>query len=221
MKQNYSDIQDSEKSHSQIGQDLKVLKFYKNKRNGYFIEAGANDGIKLSNTYLLEKNYNWRGICVEPVPVVFDQLKKNRKSINVNKALYDNSKDTVNILLNPEDNELLAGVKEDMDKHKDRLKSKKSIDIKTTTLTELLDKYNAPRYIEYLSLDTEGSEYKILNGIDFNKYKFGYINIEHNYTEPRRTNMRKKLEENGYKYYGENSFDDIYIHPGFKTLESV
>lgn len=53
------------------------------------------------------------------------------------------------------------------------------------------------------------------------QYKFGYINIEHNYTEPRRTNMRKKLEENGYKYYGENSFDDIYIHPGFKTLESV
>lgn len=45
-------------SKSQIGQDLNVLKFYKEKQCGYFIEIGASDGIQLSNTYLLEKEYN-------------------------------------------------------------------------------------------------------------------------------------------------------------------
>ncbi len=42
-------------SFSQIGQDLEVVEFYKNKSNGFFVEIGANDGITLSNTYLLEK----------------------------------------------------------------------------------------------------------------------------------------------------------------------
>ena len=74
-----------------------------------------------------------------------------------------------------------------------------------------MNENNAPEYIDYLSIDTEGSELKILEGIDFDKYSFGYINIEHNYKEPRRTQMREKLIKNGYKYIGANKFDDIYI----------
>lgn len=60
-------------------------------------------------------------------------------------------------------------------------------------------------------MDTEGSELKMLKGIDFKKYKFGYINVEHNNVEPRRTDMKKLLQKNGYRYAGENKFDDIYI----------
>jgi hypothetical protein len=55
-------------SYSQIGQDLEVLRKYKNKYNGYFVDIGASDGIIYSNTYLLEKRYGWKGICVEPLP---------------------------------------------------------------------------------------------------------------------------------------------------------
>ena len=65
--------------------------------------------------------------------------------------------------------------------------------------------------IYIISIDTEGSELKILQGIDFNKYKFGYINIEHNMIEPRRTQMKNILLKNGYKYVGPNNVDDIYI----------
>ena len=83
--------------------------------------------------------------------------------------------------------------------------------VRTKTLTTIMNENNAPTFIDYLSIDTEGSELKILEGIDFDKYTFGYINIEHNYVEPRRTQMRKKLLENGYKYLGENKFDDIYV----------
>ena len=70
---------------------------------------------------------------------------------------------------------------------------------------------NAPKYIEYLSIDTEGSELKILQGIDFDKYRFGYINIEHNNVEPKRSQMKDLLIKNGYKYMGENKWDDIYV----------
>jgi hypothetical protein len=62
-----------------------------------------------------------------------------------------------------------------------------------------------------MSLDTEGSELEILKGIDFDKYKFGIMNIEHNNVEPRRSDIRNFLENKGYKFYKENDYDDFYI----------
>ena len=62
------------RSFSQLQQDIEVLKYYDYKHNGYFVEIGASDGIELSNTYLLETEYNWKGICVEPIPERYDLL---------------------------------------------------------------------------------------------------------------------------------------------------
>lgn len=63
-------------SYSQFNQDIKVLSYYNNKQNGYFLEIGGGDGILESNTYLLETKYKWSGICVEPVDYQFDNLRK-------------------------------------------------------------------------------------------------------------------------------------------------
>ena len=194
------------KSYSQIGQDLKVLDHFNQKKNGYFIEVGANDGIDLSNTYLLEKDYNWKGICIEPVPSIFKELKKNRKSINIPFAVYNVNNKLVNIT----EAGGLSGIREDIDVYKYILKNK-DVQVKTKTLTKIMEENHSPKHVDYLSIDTEGSELKILEGIDFNKYSFGYINIEHNGVEPRRTKMRNVLLKHGYKYVGENGVDDIYI----------
>jgi hypothetical protein len=79
-----------QKTYSQLEQDLNVLKFYNNKKNGYFIEIGASDGINLSNTYLLETQYGWKGICVEPLPSKTEVLKKNRpNSVCIDKAVFN------------------------------------------------------------------------------------------------------------------------------------
>ena len=61
-----------------------------------------------------------------------------------------------------------------------------------------------------MSLDTEGSEYEILKVFDFNKYRIGWIDVEHNFVEPRRTMIKNLLLQNGYKYVGENYWDDSY-----------
>ena len=194
-------------SYSQIRQDLKVLEYYNNKKNGYFVEIGANDGINLSNTYLLESKYNWKGICVEPVPSIYQKLKKNRLSINISNACYNTNNEYVDIV----EANLLSGIKKDIDKHHKKTENKKIVKVMTKTLTNILNENNAPKYIEYLSIDTEGSELKILQGIDFDKYRFGYINIEHNNVEPKRSQMKDLLIKNGYKYMGENKWDDIYV----------
>lgn len=83
--------------------------------------------------------------------------------------------------------------------------------LKTKTLTEILDESNAPKYIDYLSLDTEGTELEILKGLDFSKYVIGYISIEHNF-RPLRNELRNYLQKNGYIFSRWNRFDDEYIH---------
>ena len=70
-----------------------------------------------------------------------------------------------------------------------------------------------------MSLDTEGTELMILNGLDFDKYKIGYINLEHNWKEPQRTQIKKLLESKGYQYLRQNQWDDDYIYPNFDTLK--
>lgn len=200
-------------TYSQIGQDVAVLKFYQSKPNGYYVEVGANDGIKLSNTYLLEKK-GWQGICVEPYPNLIDKLKANRKCICITEAAY--SKDDEEVIFSLASNDLFAGIKKDIDRHHFVLQSPIAT-VKTKTLTRMLDESCAPSFIEYLSIDTEGSELEILRGIDFEKYTFGYISIEHNYVQPRRQLMKDLLLSKGYVYHRENQFDDDYIHSSLVT----
>ncbi|WP_366915497.1 FkbM family methyltransferase [uncultured Gelidibacter sp.] len=54
------------------------------KRNGFFIDIGAHDGISLSNSFLFEKHRAWKGICIERNPKVFSKLEKNRSSTSLN-----------------------------------------------------------------------------------------------------------------------------------------
>ena len=200
-----------QKSYSQIGQDLAVLEFYKNKKNGYFVEIGASNGIELSNTYLLEKKYNWTGICVEPLPERFAMLRKNRpNSICCAQPVYDKSNEIV-LFDVAHRYDLLSGISKNIDYHKHTVNSNKTtLELKTISLTDLLKHCNAPRFMEYLSLDTEGSELAILESLDFQQYKFGLIDVEHNYIEPRRSLIRKLLTENGYDFLRENKQDDCY-----------
>jgi FkbM family methyltransferase len=200
-------------SHSQLGQDLEVIRFYNNKENGFFIEIGASDGLILSNTYLLETQYNWKGICCEPIPNNFENLVKNRpNSICYKEAVYNQS--GLTLTFNIANNyDLLSGIAEHIDTHKSSVDSNKTtIQVQTISLLDVLDNANAPSFIEYMSLDTEGSELEILKNFDFEKYTFGLIDVEHNYNEPRRTKIKNLLLSKGYIYKGENKWDDMYKH---------
>jgi FkbM family methyltransferase len=197
---------------SDLGQDLEVLKFYNNKQHGFYVEIGANDGIELSNTYLLEKTYNWKGICVEPVPVKFELLCKNRpNSLCCDKAVFSES--NKNVIFDIANNDLFSGISDYIDCWKNDVDANKTqITVTTISLNELLEQFNAPLFIDYLSLDTEGSELEILKSVNLQKYTFGLIDVEHNYIEPRRTEIRNLLTSNGYEYIRANNWDDCYKH---------
>jgi FkbM family methyltransferase len=200
-------------SFSQLGQDIEVVKFYNKKENGFFIEIGANDGMALSNTYLLETQYKWKGICCEPIPNNFEKLVKNRpNSICYKEAVYNQSGLTVTFDI-ANNFDLISGISDHIDLHKSSVDANKTvIQVQTISLLDVLDKANAPSFIEYMSLDTEGSELEILKNFDFGKYTFGLIDVEHNFIEPRRTEIKNLLLSNGYIYKGPNNWDDMYKH---------
>ena len=101
--------------YSQSGQDRFIFNtFFKNKREGTFVEIGANDGIKFSNTYFFEKHLGWQGICIEPMSGPFEELQKNRNCICVKGCITD-MPGTKDFLLITGYSEMLSGLLEKYD----------------------------------------------------------------------------------------------------------
>ena len=188
-------------SKSQYRQDLFALKELKIKKNGFFVEFGATDGVSGSNTFLLEKEFGYKGILAEPNPKQRKNIEKKRNAIIVEECVWAKSGENLKLT----DNGDLSTV----DLHKN---NKFSFTVKTISLTDMLKKHNAPSLIDYLSIDTEGSEFDILSSHDFSKYNFSVITVEHNHTD-QREKIYNLLSKNGYqrKYEELSMQDDWYI----------
>jgi FkbM family methyltransferase len=193
-------------------------RIFKNKPNGVFVEIGAYDGIRYSNTKFFEDMLDWTGICIEPIPEYFEALQKNRPhSICVNacvakeegKALFQRIRSDSFFV------EMLSGLIDKYDpKHlvrshreiKEFGGSIELIEVDCVTLNSLLDKYNIT-HIDYLSIDTEGGELEILQSIDWDRFQIHVIEVENNYRSPE---FREYLTNKGYTLIDEKN-DEIYL----------
>jgi len=203
----------SPKSKSQIRQDLFVLSALNFKKNGYFVEFGATNGIDLSNTWLLEKSFDWNGILAEPAKIWLADLHKNRTAKIDERCVWERDGEFLEFLeaTHPELSQLKSDNGNDF--HSQDRVSRKTYSIESVSLGKLLDEHRAPQVVDYLSIDTEGSEYEILREFDFNSYRFNCITVEHNFSKQRQK-IFKLLSKAGYnRVYSEVSgFDDWYIH---------
>lgn len=204
------------RSRSQLRQDLFVLFELKRKgrvKGGYFVEFGATDGVNLSNTYLLETEFSWIGIVAEPARIWEKQLRANRPNASIETlCVWKDSNSS--LIFNETDLPELSTIDSfsDGDSHRNTRMSGKKYEVRTISLNDLLIKHGAPKYIDYLSIDTEGSEYEILKAFNFNEFSFGIITVEHNYT-PQREMIFALLTGYGYerKYEHISAFDDWYV----------
>ena len=202
------------RSAAQLGQDLWVLEQTGHKRGGFFVEFGATDGVLLSNTLLLETEFDWRGICAEPNPRFFRKLRANRACTVAPDCIMGRSGQVVDFILADE----YGGVADyaDYDSHAAKRdafrKNGEVITLQSISLDDFLKKYDAPKTIDYLSIDTEGSEYEILKAFPFEDWDIGLLTVEHNFT-PIREDIRALLEGHGYACI-EMQWDDWY----FRTL---
>ena len=171
--------------------DKKLLK-YINYKNGFYIDCGANDGVNQSTTWYFEKYLNWRGILVEPVPEVFSELKKNRNNNNFfyNYALVSKkyNQQKIKFTFNNKDSLQAKNVSR-TGFHK---KNEKIITVRCKTLKNILDNIEIPQLIDLFSLDVEGYEFEVLEGINFNSIKFKYILVETEFPEKMNNFLIKK-----------------------------
>uniref|UniRef100_A0A7S1NIZ9 Methyltransferase FkbM domain-containing protein n=1 Tax=Eutreptiella gymnastica TaxID=73025 RepID=A0A7S1NIZ9_9EUGL len=174
--------------NSQVGQDRVVFSLLGNHSRGFFVDLAANDPKCISNTYTLEKWLGWNGICIEGNPFYIPKLRKQRDCTVIQTAVDTTAGQTVRFRV---DNMYMGGiVSRDLDNKKTK---GRSITLQTQTLEGILDEHCAPRTIDYLSLDVEGAEWRVLQNFSFSRYQFRIMSIE----RPGKK-LGRLLRMNGY-----------------------
>ncbi|MCS6320057.1 MAG: FkbM family methyltransferase [Nitrospira sp.] len=201
-----------QESKSQLLQDLFVMYELQEKPGGYFVEFGATNGVDSSNSYLMETRYSWNGILAEPGRIWHEQLKKNRRCRIDERCVWRESGAHVefNQVTEPELSTIHAY--SDTDRYSNsRTKGDRYL-VETISLNELLQEHGAPAEIDYLSIDTEGSELDILSAFDFDRYRIKIVTCEHNFTEAR-DKICALLTSKGYvrKFLTFSQNDDWYV----------
>tara|TARA_Y100000591_G_scaffold331985_1_gene367702 strand:- start:1104 stop:1706 length:603 start_codon:yes stop_codon:yes gene_type:complete len=195
-------------SKSQFGQDINIIKYFKEKKNGFFIELGAIDGVFHSNTYLLEKKYNWNGVLIEADPRYKDALLNSERECFklTDIAVYNEDNKEIEFTVN--NIKGWSGIKSSLPS---REHNNQIIKVKTKTLTTILNEVNAPKNIDLLSLDVEGGEINVLKGLDLEKYKIKMILIELN--KDCKTKVRNEILKilHNYKILKEDISDTFFI----------
>ncbi|MCK5057976.1 MAG: FkbM family methyltransferase [Candidatus Aminicenantes bacterium] len=220
------------KFFSQNGEDYLLWKFFEEKRNGFFVDIGAFDGVHISNTYALEL-MGWKGICVEPNPEIFELCRKNRPSANCLTDVCIGEKkrrkkkfyiDEIGLLSTTIKNkEKLIDLRQ---RYKNRglpFSGLKKVKLKASTFNEILENnLQAGEKIDFVSIDTEGNELDILKGIDFKQYNIRVLVIESDKLSEKE--MAELLLEKGSYMFARKTFHNSFFvkdSEDIKRLNSI
>ena len=187
---------------SQIGQDKWVLEtMFPGVTDGYFLDVGSGDGEFHSNTAALERR-GWKGICVDPFP-----SNMGKRTCQVFKEVVWSTPGRVMTFQKADG---LGGLAETLDRWKDQAMKAPSVEMTTVTLDDLLTRAKAPAFIHFMSLDIEGAELEALRAFPFDRIRLGALALEHNYEEPKRTQLVEFLAARGYRRTHSYRQDDFY-----------
>jgi FkbM family methyltransferase len=201
----------SAKCKSQLGQEIFVLNECDFKKDGFFIEFGATNGLDLSNTHLLEKEFGWSGILAEPAKLWHEDLQKNRGCIIDHRCVWEKSGDTLSFHESEHPEFSTIHSLRGKDLYAEYRKAGKQYPVETVSLEDLLRQHSAPKNIDYLSIDTEGSEYEILSNFNFDAYEIKTITCEHNYTADRELIYKLLTSKGFFRVHSDNTkWDDWY-----------
>jgi FkbM family methyltransferase len=197
--------------YSQFKQDKFVYEnYFQNKINGYFVDIGAHDGITFSNSKFFEE-LGWDGICIEPNPKTFEVLINSRKCKCVKKAIAD-KKGKAQFFQIIEGADMLSGLVEEFtDNAISRIHHELEgtsenfdyIDVECDLFENIINQTK----INFLSLDTEGNELKILQSINFDKFDIDVITVENNDYDNK---FFEFLVPKGYQFVTRLGCDEIY-----------
>ena len=206
-------------STSQLFQDLFVLFIHNEKKNGTFLEFGATNGKELSNSLILEEHFGWTGVLAEPSPQWHSELHKNRTNTTIlTECIYSETGKQLDFFVSE------RGVLSTLEEFKNsdaktmpgntkaRNASGYTCVVDTISLNDVILKYFNGAQIDYMSVDTEGSELLILKSFDFVKYAPKIVTVEHNFTESQNE-LDDLFSKNNYRRYFKDfsQFDAWYV----------
>jgi len=194
-----------------------IMKF---KKNGFFLDLAATDGIHENNTFFLEKRLNWHGVCIEPNKKYFEKLKKNRTASCFCEVI-DEKEEEIDFFPNKGiggivgenyDNNFIKRKKILSNAYEKNFIEKR----KTKRIESILALAKAPTIIDYFSLDVEGSETGVIKSFPFNKYKINCMTIERPTPE-----INKILFKNDYIFVKNFKVDSFYIHKDIQNKINI
>jgi FkbM family methyltransferase len=204
---------------SQCFQDVSLDHWaFGGKTGGVFLDVGAHDGITLSNSWFFETVRGWRGLCLEPNPDVYARLAANRKAVALNCGASA-SAGTLPFLKLSGYSEMLSGFLDTYDpEHRKRIAremqeqggSAEVITVETRPLAAVAAEHNISE-IDYLSVDTEGSEYAILEAVDFGRLFVHAVTVECNY-DSERARMIAMLSGRGFEHVQTLAHDLVFLN---------
>lgn len=202
------------KSYSQEGEDLILSRYFGDKKDGFYVDIGAHHPFRFSNTYIFYKK-GWSGMNIDAMPGSMKLFRKFRKrDINLEIAVSDKSEELTYYAfeepaLNGFSKELSEGVRS---KKYKILFTKK---ILTETLESILDRYLfSKQEIDFLSIDVEGLDYKVLKSNNWNKYRPKIVLVEllnFNYDNYKIDKCYELLTSNGYIFFAKTYNTGIFI----------
>jgi FkbM family methyltransferase len=209
------------KFSSQAGQDQFLLdNFFRGRRGGIFVDVGAYDGEKHSNTLFFERDMAWKGLCIEPLPEAHARLITTRRSINeqVCVADFEGEADFIEAETAGEER-LLSGLAERFDpRHIERLDRANAVRtvrrVAVTQLHTLLERHGLYA-IDYCSINTQGAEFSILRDLDLARFRVSVFTIANQYDDPRLIEL---MRAKGYVFVASIAKDQVYRRADFPML---
>ena len=193
--------------NSAASQDRLIWQFFGCRHEGFFIEVGANDPIDGSQTWLLEQN-GWRGILVEPQRSLYENLKSHRPASQVVcAACTAPEKRGMRELLIPAGNmdgfATLEPNLDDLYVQYDRAEKTEAL-----ALDEVVARNGHAGKVDFVSIDTEGTELDVLRGFDLEKHRPSLILIE---DKGRSLDKHRHLVRHGYKLVKRTELNNWYV----------
>ena len=195
---------------SQFGQDRYLDQHvFTNKREGVFVDVGAYDGFSGSNTLFFEKFMGWTGLCIEPDPAQFAKIPAYRACDRVQACIAD-KEETARFFSISDGLTMMGGLVDYFEPQDMKMISERSktrvVELPTRRLEAVLNERNISE-IDYLSIDTEGSELAILRSFDLPRFKVKALSVENNRNAPQIPEYMQSL---GYRRVVRLGVDDIY-----------
>ena len=213
-------------SYSFNAVDLIINYIFKDQNTGTYVDIGAQHPISNNNTYLLFKR-GWSGVNIDLDKKNIDLFNLSRpRDINLNFAISDKQQE-VELYFYHDASPINTLNKQVADFQKASVKSVKRIN--SYTLNNILEKIDFKKKIDYMNIDVEGYEEKVLSGFDINRYKPNVISVEFldlkmNELEIKNNNIDRLIGSNLYKYFTNNDYyfvnwlhgDLIFVHKDFR-----